>query len=121
MRIGWTRLGLGMFDGALKALDLPKQPDRAALSPLHRALIADPTGPHGCCGRGRPTNTKSLPAGHRALHAQNIARLCAIDSSHYGGFETERQVIQVVAFHRDTETRIHLTTKILDIVKQKKN
>src|SRR3569623_1480725 len=43
--IGWTRLAAGDADGALKALDLPKQPDWAQFYlRYHRALIADIAG-----------------------------------------------------------------------------
>ncbi|MBA2125804.1 hypothetical protein DLM45_06135 [Hyphomicrobium methylovorum] len=43
--LGWTRLAAGDVDGALKAVDLPKQPDWAQFYlRYHRALIADIAG-----------------------------------------------------------------------------
>ena len=43
--LGWTRLAAGDADGALKAVDLPKQPDWAQFYlRYHRALIADLAG-----------------------------------------------------------------------------
>ena len=54
---GWTRMAAGDVNGALQAVDLPKQPEWAQFYlRYHRALIADIAG-----RKGTPLSTSGLP------------------------------------------------------------
>ena len=69
--VGWTRLAAGDADGAVKALDLPKQPDWAQFYlRYHRALITDLAGRKADAAR---VLRKSVQAGQP--HAADVARL----------------------------------------------
>jgi tetratricopeptide (TPR) repeat protein len=86
--LGWSRLAAGDADGALSAVDLPKQPDWAQFYlRYHRGLIAD-------------------IAGRRAVAAASFERMFRQDSrtlrtslayaqhaAHYGDFKLARQIM----------------------------
>ena len=87
--LGWSRLAAGDADGALSAVDLPKQPDWAQFYlRYHRGLIAD-------------------IAGRRAVAAASFEKMFRQDSrtlrtslayaqhaAHYGDFKLARQIMK---------------------------
>lgn len=112
--IGWTRLAAGDADGALKALDLPKQPDWAQFYlRYHRALIADIAGRKAIA---RASYEKVFRQDSRTLRT---SLAYAQSAAHYGDFKTARMVIskQLSKSQGDPHP---LAKEMLDIIKQKK-
>lgn len=88
LALGWTRLAAGNVNGALAAVDLPKQPDWAQFYlRYHRALIADIAGRKG---DSRAAFDKMFKQDSRTLrttlaYAQSAAK--------HGEFKLARQII----------------------------
>ncbi len=111
--IGWTRLAAGDADGALKALDLPKQPDWAQFYlRYHRALIADLAGRKA---DARESYEKVFKQDSRTLRT---SLAYAQSAAHYGDFKTARQVIkeQLAKTQGDPHP---LAKEMLDIINRK--
>jgi tetratricopeptide (TPR) repeat protein len=112
--IGWTRLAAGDTDGALKALDLPKQPDWAQFYlRYHRALIADIAGRKA---DARASYEKVFKQDSRTLRT---SLAYAQSAAHYGDFKTARLVIkqQLAKSQGDPHP---LAKEMLDIINEKK-
>jgi tetratricopeptide (TPR) repeat protein len=87
--LGWTLLAAGDADGALKAVDLPKQPDWAQFYlRYHRALIADLAGRKA---DARASFEKMFKQDSRTLRT---SLAYAQSAAHYGDFKVARQVIR---------------------------
>lgn len=111
--VGWTRLAAGNADGALKALDLPKQPDWAQFYlRYHRALIADLAGRKA---DARASYEKVFKQDSRTLRT---SLAYAQSAAHYGDFKTARQVMkeQLAKTQGDPHP---LAKEMLDIINRK--
>src|SRR6185312_24459 len=87
--LGWTRLAAGDADGALKAVDLPKQPDWAQFYlRYHRALIADLAGRKAVAAAAYQ---KMFRQDSRTLRT---ALAYAQHAAHYGDFKLARQIMR---------------------------
>jgi tetratricopeptide (TPR) repeat protein len=87
--LGWTRLAAGDTDGALKAVDLPKQPDWAQFYlRYHRALIAD------IAGRKAIANTTFEKMFRQDSRTLRTALAYAQHAAHYGDFKLARQIMR---------------------------
>jgi tetratricopeptide (TPR) repeat protein len=87
--LGWTRLAAGDTDGALKAVDLPKQPDWAQFYlRYHRALIADIAGRKSIANA---TYEKMFRQDSRTLRT---ALAYAQHAAHYGDFKLAKQIMR---------------------------
>ncbi|HVZ06147.1 tetratricopeptide repeat protein [Hyphomicrobium sp.] len=87
--LGWTRLAAGDADGALKAVDLPKQPDWAQFYlRYHRALIADIAGRRAVA---KAAFEKMFRQDSRTLRT---ALAYAQHAAHYGEFKKARQIMR---------------------------
>jgi tetratricopeptide (TPR) repeat protein len=87
--LGWTRLAAGDADGALSAVDLPKQPDWAQFYlRYHRALIADLAGRKA---DARASFEKMFRQDSRTLRT---SLAYAQHAAHYGDFKLARQIIK---------------------------
>jgi tetratricopeptide (TPR) repeat protein len=87
--LGWTRLAAGDADGALKAVDLPKQPDWAQFYlRYHRALIADIAGRKAVA---TAAYEKMFRQDSRTLRT---ALAYAQHAAHYGDFKLARRIMQ---------------------------
>jgi Flp pilus assembly protein TadD len=112
--IGWTRLAAGDANGALKALDLPKQPDWAQFYlRYHRALIADIAGRKA---EARASYEKVFKQDSRTLRT---TLAYAQSAAHYGDFKLARHVIrrQLAKSKGDPHP---LATEMLDTIKHGK-
>lgn len=112
--IGWTRLAAGDADGALKALDLPKQPDWAQFYlQYHRALIADIAGRKA---DARAAYEKVFKQDSRTLRT---TLAYAQSAAHYGDFKLARRVInqQLAKSKGDPHP---LAKEMLDTINHKK-
>jgi tetratricopeptide (TPR) repeat protein len=86
--LGWTRLAAGDADGALKAVDLPKQPDWAQFYlRYHRALIADIAGRKAVA---TAAYEKMFRQDSRTLRT---ALAYAQHAAHYGDFKLARRIM----------------------------
>lgn len=86
--LGWTRLAAGDADGALKAVDLPKQPDWAQFYlRYHRALIADIAGRKAVAAAAYE---KMFRQDSRTLRT---ALAYAQHAAHYGDFKLARRIM----------------------------
>jgi len=86
--LGWTRLAAGDADGALKAVDLPKQPDWAQFYlRYHRALIADIAGRKAVA---TAAYEKMFRQDNRTLRT---ALAYAQHAAHYGDFKLARRIM----------------------------
>ncbi|WP_045837614.1 tetratricopeptide repeat protein [Hyphomicrobium sp. 99] len=111
--VGWTRLAAGDADGALKALDMPKQPDWAQFYlRYHKALIADLAGRKA---DARASYEKVFKQDSRTLRT---SLAYAQSAAHYGDFKTARQVIkeQLAKTQGDPHP---LAKEMLDIINRK--
>ncbi|MBN9248686.1 MAG: tetratricopeptide repeat protein [Hyphomicrobium sp.] len=111
--IGWTRLAAGDADGALKALDMPKQPDWAQFYlRYHKALIADLAGRKA---DARAAYEKVFKQDSRTLRT---SLAYAQSAAHYGDFKTARQVVkeQLAKTQGDPHP---LAKEMLDIINRK--
>jgi tetratricopeptide (TPR) repeat protein len=87
--LGWTRLAAGDVDGALKAVDLPKQPDWAQFYlRYHRALIADIAGRKSVAA---DAYEKMFRQDDRTLRT---ALAYAQHAAHYGDFKLARRIMR---------------------------
>ena len=87
--LGWTRLAAGDTDGALKAVDLPKQPDWAQFYlRYHRALMADIAGRKAIANA---TYEKMFRQDSRTLRT---ALAYAQHAAHYGDFKLAKQIMR---------------------------
>ena len=87
--LGWTRLAAGDADGALKAVDLPKQPDWAQFYlRYHRALMADIAGRKAIANA---TYEKMFRQDSRTLRT---ALAYAQHAAHYGDFKLAKQIMR---------------------------
>lgn len=87
--LGWTRLAAGDVDAALKAVDLPKQPDWAQFYlRYHKALIADIGGRKA---EARAAFEKMFRQDSRTLRT---SLAYAQHASHYGDFKLARQIVR---------------------------
>ncbi len=88
LALGWTRLAAGNPDGALAAVDLPKQPDWAQFYlRYHRALIADIAGRKA---DARAAYDKMFKQDSRTLRT---TLAFAQSAAKHGEFKLARQVI----------------------------
>ncbi|RUO97288.1 tetratricopeptide repeat protein [Hyphomicrobium sp.] len=111
--IGWTRLAAGDTDGALKALDLPRQPDWAQFYlRYHRALIADLAGRKA---DARASYEKVFRQDSRTLRT---SLAYAQSAAHYGDFKTARQVIKQQLAKTQGEPH-PLAKEMLEIINKK--
>ncbi|MBY0561162.1 tetratricopeptide repeat protein [Hyphomicrobium sp.] len=111
--VGWTRLAAGDADGAVKALDLPKQPDWAQFYlRYHRALITDLAGRKA---DARASYEKVFKQDSRTLRT---SLAYAQSAAHYGDFKTARQVMkeQLAKTQGDAHP---LAKEMLDIINRK--
>lgn len=87
--LGWTRLAAGDTDGALKAVDLPKQPDWAQFYlRYHRALMAD------IAGRKAIANTTFEKMFRQDSRTLRTALAYAQHAAHYGDFKLAKQIMR---------------------------
>jgi len=87
--LGWTRLAAGDADGALKALDLQKQPDWAQFYlRYHKALIADIAGRKDVA---RASYEKMFKQDSRTLRT---SLAYAEHAAHYGDFKLARSILK---------------------------
>jgi tetratricopeptide (TPR) repeat protein len=96
--LGWSRLAAGDADGALSAVDLPKQPDWAQFYlRYHRGLIADIAGRKAVA---RAAFEKMFRQDSRTLRT---SLAYAQHAAHYGDFKLARQIIkeQLTKTHGD--------------------
>ena len=96
--LGWSRLAAGDADGALAAVDLPKQPDWAQFYlRYHRGLIADIAGRKAVA---RSAFEKMFRQDSRTLRT---SLAYAQHAAHYGDFKLARQIIkeQLTKTHGD--------------------
>lgn len=88
LALGWTRLAAGNVDGALAAVDLPKQPDWAQFYlRYHRALMADIAGRKA---EARASYEKMFKQDSRTLRT---TLAYARSAANHGEFKLARQVI----------------------------
>lgn len=88
--LGWTKLASGDENGALKAVDLPKQPEWAQFYlRYHRALMADMIGGHK--SDARTAYEKMFRQDSRTLRT---SLAYAQHAAHYGDVKLARQVLQ---------------------------
>jgi tetratricopeptide (TPR) repeat protein len=86
--LGWTRLAAGDVDGALAAVDMPKQPDWAQFYlRYHRALIADIAGRKAVA---TAAYEKMFRQDSRTLRT---ALAYAQHAAHYGDFKLARRIM----------------------------
>lgn len=96
--LGWSRLAAGDADGALSAVDLPKQPDWAQFYlRYHRGLIADIAGRKAVASAAYE---KMFRQDSRTLRT---SLAYAQHAAHYGDFKLARQIIkeQLTKTHGD--------------------
>jgi tetratricopeptide (TPR) repeat protein len=87
--LGWSRLAAGDADGALSAVDLPKQPDWAQFYlRYHRGLIADLAGRKAVAGAAFE---KMFSQDSRTLRT---SLAYAQHAAHYGDFKLARQIMK---------------------------
>ena len=111
--LGWSRLAAGDADGALAAVDLPKQPDWAQFYlRYHRGLIADIAGRKAVA---RSAFEKMFRQDSRTLRT---SLAYAQHAAHYGDFKLARQIIkeQLTKTHGDPHP---LAVDMLDRINKK--
>ena len=111
--LGWSRLAAGDADGALSAVDLPKQPDWAQFYlRYHRGLIADIAGRKAVA---RAAFEKMFRQDSRTLRT---SLAYAQHAAHYGDFKLARQIIkeQLTKTHGDPHP---LAVDMLDRINKK--
>ncbi|HET6389705.1 tetratricopeptide repeat protein [Hyphomicrobium sp.] len=111
--VGWTRLAAGDADGALKALDLSKQPEWAQFYlRYHRALIAD------LAGRKADARASFEKVFKRDSRTLRTSLAYAQSAAHYGDFKVARQVVkeQLAKTQGDPHP---LAKEMLDIINRK--
>jgi len=87
--LGWTRLAAGDADGALKAVDLPKQPDWAQFYlRYHRALMAD------IAGRKTIANATYEKMFRQDSRTLRTALAYAQHAAHNGDFKLAKQIMR---------------------------
>jgi len=87
--LGWTRLAAGDVDGALQAVDLPKQPDWAQFYlRYHRALIAD------IAGRKAVASAAFEKMFRQDSRTLRTALAYAQHAAHYGDFKQARRIMR---------------------------
>jgi tetratricopeptide (TPR) repeat protein len=87
--VAWTRLAAGDAAAALKALDLPKQPDWAQFYlRYHRALVAD------LAGRKDDARASFDKMFHQDSRTLRTSLAYAQSAAHYGDFMLARQIVK---------------------------
>ena len=110
--LGWTRLAAGNTDGALSALELPKQPDWAQFYlRYHRALIADIAGRKDMA---RASYEKMFRQDSRTLRT---SLAYAQHAAHEGDYKLARSILKEQA--SKTQGDVHpLVKELLDRVEK---